>query len=173
MAGFLISYPTQAVGSRRWDTIPISQEFKDKYKELCFELLNIETQSDVYKLSVSSQAGKALKAFFGELEPKLKNEFEDMRDFAGKIHGKSLRIAGILHIVKYRDAAKDKPISSRTVREAFEIGEYFLEHAKVIYRLSGGSKLQQQAKHILRKLKEYPQREYIPSGANLSRRRYV
>ena len=164
VARFLISYPAQAVGNRRYETAPIPQKFKDKYRELCFDLLEIEANNDIYKLSVTPQAGKALKAFFEEIEPKFKDEFEDIADFAGKIHGKTLRIAGILHIVKHGNAAKDKPISSRTVRESIEIGKYFIEHAKVIYRLSGGSRIQKQAKHILKQLKGCPEREYIPSG---------
>jgi hypothetical protein len=87
-----------------------------------------------------------------------------MADFAEKLHGKTLRIAGILHISKHGNSAREKPISANTVRQAIEIGKYFLEHAKVSYRLDGGGELQKQAKYILKQLAKYPQREYIPSG---------
>ncbi|MDR1629168.1 MAG: DUF3987 domain-containing protein [Oscillospiraceae bacterium] len=163
VARFLYSMPPSKVGTRRYKTKAIPQEVKDRYKKLCFKLLKIKAR-EPQLLTVNSNANRELEDFFNELEAKLKDDFEDIVDFASKLHGRSLRVAGILHIVKYGDAAQNKPISSQTVREAKEIGLYFLEHAKIIYRLSGGTTLQKQAIYILRQLKKYPEREYIPSA---------
>ncbi len=77
-----------------------------------------------------------------------------MGDWAGKLVGASLRIAGILHCMEYANITAGCLISVTTMKKAIVIAKYFLEHSKYAYTLMGTDKEIQKAKYILQKLKK-------------------
>lgn len=60
-----------------------------------------------------------------------------MGDWIGKLYGQTMRIAGILHVIKYRLGAAEVRVEAETMENAINIGRYYLEHAKAVFVLSG------------------------------------
>ena len=150
-ARFLYCIPKSKMGSRKHDTQPIPEKYTQAYKKLCYDLLAMSNNDSPELLHLSKEAALLSADFANKLEPRLINEFENITDFAGKLHGAILRIAGILHLIsKY---SNNQSISADTLRNAIKIGKYFLKHAMIAYQLMGADKQLQDAKHILRQIK--------------------
>jgi hypothetical protein len=164
VARFLYAYPQSTVGSRKYETQPIPPEVEQRYRQLCENMLNDETQEPGI-LRLSEEAKAISKQFYNELEPRLgkDGDLEHMADWAGKLHGAVLRIAGLLHVVdgtsrNGKGSLNDIPfesilyISGETMAAAVEIGHYFLAHAQVCYGASGGTAAEIGAVYILERL---------------------
>ena len=162
-ARFLYSYPKSPVGNRKYETTPIPQETTNNYSTLCRDLLNIKRDSPKI-LTLSDEAHKLSANFANDLELKLKGELEHIADWAGKLHGAILRIAGILHVVSELRAdgtpfEVNPPISADTFQAAINIGNYFLGHAKACYGMMGADADLSDARYILHRLEAEPQNE--------------
>ena len=76
-----------------------------------------------------------------------------MTDWAGKLAGGIVRLAGLLHMATHwRDAAPapwERPIAETTVTHAIQIGRYLIAHAQAAYTLMGADPEVEQAKVIL------------------------
>lgn len=151
-ARFLYSIPVSKMGHREYETQPISVKCASDYKRLCYDLLNIPSKNTPEILRLSTGATLLSVNFAEAFEPRLISDLEDIADFAGKLHGAIIRIAGILHLIDGNRA--EKRISVEIMRSAIKIGEYFLEHARAAYQLGGSHKQPQNAKYILRQIKK-------------------
>ena len=149
-ARFLYSMPISSVGTRKFETTSISDECKTLYRELCFDLLGIKQLDTAEILTLSEEAHILSANFANELEPRLIDDLDSMADFAGKLHGAVLRIAGILHIVDQLVFAPNTPLPKETMQAAIQIGFYFLEHARAAYQLMGTDGQAQGAKYHVR-----------------------
>ena len=151
-ARFLYTFPTSKIGTRKHDTKPIPDKYAQEYKKLCYNLLDIPSNNIVKVLQLSKGATELSANFAEKLEPRLIDSLENIADFAGKLHGTVLRIAGILHLI---DGNTDSQlISPNTMRNAIKMGHYFLKYAKIAYQLMGADKQTQGAKYILRQLEK-------------------
>lgn len=83
-------------------------------------------------------------------EPQLKRggSLGEIADWGSKLPGAVLRIAGLLHIATH-ERSEDHRIDAGTLRRAIEIGRYFTEHAKIMYRLMAGRRGQSDARQVL------------------------
>jgi len=117
-------------------------------------------------ITLSQEAEIISEQFYNELEPRLgkDGDLEHMADWAGKLHGEVLRIAGLLHVV-YNASLNGKgysdipfedylAITGKTMAAAVELGQYFLAHAIACYGILGGSEAERGAVYILEKLKK-------------------
>lgn len=153
-ARFLYCIPTSKVGARKYRTEEIPSIVEEEYNNIIYKLLDIPQTEEPTILKLSIDADKELENFFNWIEPQLKNELEFMGDFAGKLFGNCLRIAGILHCMEYSNIKSGCLVSVDTIKKAITISKYFLEHSKYAYMLAGESKNIKKAKRILEKLKE-------------------
>jgi len=151
-ARFLYSLPTSRVGTRAFDTPPVPIAITDAYAGTVKRLLDIPQQAEERVIALSLEATDIFRAFHQELEPRLADDLEALADWANKLEGEILRIAGILHVVQYTDTAAYKSISADTFRNAVAIGRYFLAHAQAAYRLMGADQTTADAQFIIRKL---------------------
>jgi len=152
-ARFLYSMPVSIIGNRRYETTPISDECKTRYKELCFDLMSITNESPAI-LKLTDESSALSKQFYYSLEPRLRDDLEDCLDWAGKYHGQVMRITGILHCVNQLVFAETTLIDIETMQAAIRIGEYFLEHALVAYRMMGANSAVKEALYILGQLEK-------------------
>lgn len=161
-ARFLYSKPKSTIGTRSFETVPIPQEAKINYKKLIYELLDIPTPADgdIKTITLDDGAYSMLKSYFELIEPELKTSLEDMQDWAGKLVGAALRIAGILHCMSFGRSAGESPVNLETMINAITIANYFIEHVKACYQLMGVDEDIQHAKHVLKKLEQNPQEQY-------------
>jgi hypothetical protein len=117
-------------------------------------LLGIQVPEEEQIIKLSTEAYKLSAAFFCWLEPQLKRDLEGIADWAGKLHGAILRIAGVYHTIQHGNRAADTPVDATTMENAIATGKYFLEHAKAAYRLMGADEQTQGARYILRQLEK-------------------
>jgi len=151
-ARFLYSIPTSTVGNRKFESKPISKITAQRYFELIDALLKFKI--DKPKIIILSQKSyETLKEFAEKIEPMLIEELSEIVDFAGKIVGSVLRIAGLLYIAEYLPFTADEIILEENfMRNAIVIGEYFIEHARAAYQLMGADKNVKDAEYILQKI---------------------
>lgn len=153
-ARFLYCNPISTVGARKFNTDKFPKILEDEYKQLIYKLLKIPNEEKTKILKLSNEAKKELEIFYNWLEPQLVDELEFMADWAGKLVGTCLRIAGILHCMEYSNITTSCLVSADTIKKAIEISKYFLEHSKYAYTLMGANKETQKAKYILKKLEK-------------------
>ncbi|MDP6117922.1 MAG: YfjI family protein [Planctomycetota bacterium] len=163
IARFLYSMPKSIVGHRVYEAPEIPTELTTAYRNLLTELLEIpfgnDDHSDIspHFLRLSNEAITRDREFYDWLEPQLKEsgELGDITDWAGKLHGASLRIAGLLHMAKhvYETSPWEKLIDAETVSNAVKVGRYLIPHAQAAYAEMGADKTLDDARYVLAKIK--------------------
>ena len=152
---FLYAFPPSKGGSRSGNRPEPCPEAVDAYHGLIRALLNIQTDSPRV-ISFSPEAYHAYLEFFAEKEGLLKElDAEDpFRNWAARMHGHSIRLAGIVHVCMYRDKADTVPLSAETYRQAVTLTRYFKTHADYAFSMSGasGSQSEKDAQYIWRRL---------------------
>jgi len=154
-ARFLYCMPTSLVGRRRFHTTPIPQEVSSAYERLIKNLLDDEQSATSEMITLSEEAEALLEAFSNEVEGKLKTEYADIADWAGKLVGGVLRIAGILcraSVMRCYDflAVNDTlVVSEEVMQNAITIGRYFAEHSKAAFSRMGVDERMKQSKYVL------------------------
>lgn len=171
-ARFLYCMPRSLVGKRRFNTTPISYEAKQRYREIIEDMLD-EDKAEPELITLSPEAVKLLEDFSVSLEPKLRGEYADISDWAGKLVGNVLRLAGILTRAdkpRFESVAFDNPqplvASAAIMRNAITLGSYFIQHAKAAYDLMGADDVTENAKYILnavtkRRLEKFTRRDVM------------
>lgn len=161
LSRFLYSIPVSRVGSRTYETKAVSEPAKMQFNKLVCSLLDIPDVTENREIRFSQEAHNMSRDFFNEIEHRLVDDLEDIDAWAGKFHGQVMRIAGVLHCIKYEMGAYNAPLEGETMRAAIEIGRYFLEHAKTAFEIMGASEdgATQDAKYILKRLDSTGQTE--------------
>jgi hypothetical protein len=152
LARFLYSIPNSRVGARAFETARIPWEVDTAFNVMLQTLLDIQVPEEEQVIRLSQEAHKLSATFFYWLEPQLKRELECIGDWAGKLHGAILRIAGVYHMIQHGNRAAETPVDATTMENAISTGKYFLEHAKAAYRLMGADEQTQSARYIMRML---------------------
>lgn len=155
LARFLYSIPNSMVGSRTYRSKPIDQLIRADYENLVEELLNIPDLTGFERVIRLSPEADALSEQYNQwIERQLTDELEEIEDWAGKLHGNTMRIAGILHVVKHKSNAINVLLEEDTMKSAIEIGKYYLEHSKQAFDIMGLSDPQEvkDAKYIISRI---------------------
>lgn len=137
LARFMYSIPNSRVGSRKYRTDPIKDVTRKVYEDLCKDLLAIPDLTDFAEriITLSNEADLLSEEYNQWIEGKLLDDLETIEDWAGKLHGNTMRIAGILHVVKHRLNSVNVPLEEDTMKAAIEIGKYYLEHSKQAFEI--------------------------------------
>ncbi len=145
---FLYCKPISPMGKREYDTPALNHQIVNDFNATLVNLLNIE---GVNILTLSDDAKQVCKNFFNWLEPQLVGELDEIRDWASKLHGTTIRIAGILHCIE-NNGLGNSVITKHTIRNACKIAIYCIEHAKIAFSIMGTSESVVKAKFVLHKL---------------------
>jgi hypothetical protein len=148
LARNLYFLPTSNLGYRTLKTSPVTAAVENEYQKLIYSLLNIEPQTDdqgkviPYILRLSPEAFQEWFDFSIVVESDLRDggRFEHLRDWAGKLPGAAVRIAGLLHCVDNPSQPWTTPISLETIQRALEIASVFSSHAIATFDLMGADK---------------------------------
>lgn len=156
LARFLYCMPNTKIGKRTYRLNTINIKLKKEYENLCKELLGIPDLDGFIErtIKLSDEADKLAEDFFYWIEERLVSELEVIEDWAGKLHGNTMRIAGILHVVKHRLNSVNVPLEEETMKSAITIGKYYLEHSKAAFDIMGlmETKDVKDAKYIVSRL---------------------
>jgi hypothetical protein len=154
-ARFLFSMPSSKVGARNIESNPIPEHIKNSYSKFFRSMFDAKIPDKPYLLKLSAGAYKLSVDFAKRLEPRFKNDLEMIADWASKLHGAILRIAGILHAAEHaHQKPREYEISERTFLNSITIGEYFIEHAKAAFALMGADFNIEGCKYVLRWLEK-------------------
>lgn len=161
-ARFLYCFPTSHVGDRKYRSQPIPDDVMRGYDSLICNLLD-EDCNPTYDapeiLTLSQDADILLEEFANEIEPKLKGEYADIADWAGKLVGAVLRISAILwrtsnlRCDSFLEDEPDTEVDADTINNAITIGRYYIEHARAAYSLMGADPVIKQCKYVLNAVK--------------------
>ena len=156
LARFFYCIPNSLVGKRKYNASSVPEPIETAYKNLIFSLLSIPDTDSPKSISYSPEADISAEHLYYEIEPRLADDLEDIGEWAGKLHGNSMRIAGLLHCCQYLNKSADVPVDEKTIHDARKIGLYFLEHAKAAFSIMGMSESQEEkgAKYILKRMEK-------------------
>ncbi len=160
-ARILYCRPKSKMGTRHFDTPELPKELKVEYMKLILALLEIPSPANgvPQRIRLSPSAYHHIKEFFDWLEPQLVDNLEHMDGWGAKFIGNTLRIAGLIHCVQYKETASEIAMSPSTTKQAIRIAKYFLQHALCAYSIMGADKALRGAKRILKRLQGQDKRE--------------
>ncbi len=162
-ARFLYCIPKSLVGSRKYYSKPVN---KDTYLAYENRIINILEDSEEEIITLSKEADRLIADFAQELEGKLKTQYEDIIDWAGKLVGNILRISALLTRAKLERVQDflvvNNPlvVDKTTMENAIKIGRYFIEHAKAAFILMGIDDKEKESRKVLKALKSKDLREF-------------
>ncbi len=128
LARFFYSFPASRVGDREIVTAPMSRDVERAYRDRITKLaaIAVPTEGKIPLLPMSTEARDLHRELRARLEPRLKGDLYDMRDWANKLAGGIGRIASLLSIAENGPG----PVTKAAMEAAIEIGEvYLLAHA--------------------------------------------
>ena len=158
-ARFLYCVPASFVGSRKYRSVTVPDDITQAYERRIKNMLEDTYPEEPELITLSPEADEMIEAFAEELEPKLKEEYVDISDWAGKLVGNTHRIAGLLcraSIFRYPDYLDDPDplvIDAATMANAIRIARYFIEHARAAFSLMGADVTVKQSKYVLNAIK--------------------
>ena len=154
---FLYCMPVSKVGSRRYRTKPIPPEVYQAYEDRIMNLLQDEYPGYAKYITFSPEADKMMESFSNEVEKQLKSDLSDLTNWAGKLAGNTVRIAGLLcRAERSFDHSplenQELVVSGETMAKAIKISRYYLAHAKVAFSVLDDTQQMKDAKFVLRML---------------------
>lgn len=159
IARFVYCFPESNIGSRKYDTKPISEAVASNYKNLIFGLLNrkFNYNGEEQALYFTNEAYKTFVDYYNDyIEPLLVTDMYFCRDWGGKYHGLILRLCGIIHCVKC--AVKGvEPTSEKvdvdTLCNAESLAYFYQKHAIYAYSLGDVDIATVKAERVLNKIR--------------------
>ena len=155
-ARFLYSMPVSYVGRRNFDSAPVPPAVYQRYEQKMINLLEDEYSRNPEIITLSPEASRALSGFASEIESLLVTDLSEMSDWAGKLVGNTLRLAGLLcraGIYRSHDFL-DEPdplvVDRGTMENAIRLGRYFLNHAQSVYNVLPVNAMYREAEKILK-----------------------
>lgn len=150
LARFLYSVPVNTVGSRKVAAPPVPAAVRTRYDvEVRALARSLVDQAEATSaagsvpsvlLVLSREAAAVVEAFEAEIEPRLDPEAGDLghvADWAAKLAGAAVRIAGLLHLAEHLRDGWAAPVSGATAEAAVTVARYLAEHAVAVFELMG------------------------------------
>jgi replicative DNA helicase len=152
LARFLFALPPSNLGYRKTRTQPIpdhvSRTYDRRLDTLTRTLIDLP---DPVTLPLTPQADAAVERLQGDLEQQLRPEqpLSHITDWAGKLVGATVRIAGLLHLADRVTTGWGDPISEDCINRAATIAAYYTAHALAVFDLIAADPSAEDARHIL------------------------
>lgn len=159
-ARFLYCLPKSHVGTRIYRSPAVPLGVKEAYERRILNILKDEPAGGREVILLSAEADRMLEEFSNELEPKLKKEYEDFADWAGKIVGNTLRLSAVLcrasveRNFDFLETPAPLEVSGKNMSDAIRIGRYFIEHAKAAYDLMGADPMNRKCMKVVSILRD-------------------
>jgi hypothetical protein len=146
LARFLYALPTSRLGYRSLKTEPVPDTIADSYNAMVEALLNFEPGKTEYGeaipfvIRLSDEARQEWQVFAEHVEFNMRQQqaFEHIKDWAGKLPGAALRMAGNFHCVLH---AQGQPwaaeLTRSTITNAVTVLTVLSQHALAVFNLMG------------------------------------
>lgn len=154
---FLYVMPQSRLGRRSVETKPVPPGLTKSWNETIHGLLDLPWARDThgsvipYNIRMDKMAYRQWQEYAASVEKELGpgGQFEHMTDWAGKLPGQVIRLAGIFHVATVPDPLNN-PITTATTLNTLAVAAILAEHAKAAYGLMGSDPSQDCARAILR-----------------------
>jgi replicative DNA helicase len=136
LARFLYSAPASTLGHRDADPAPVPAAVKAAYADALLTLgRRLHDLPGGLVIRLAPDADRVRLDFAEEVEPRLgaDGDLSHVADWAGKLVGTTVRIAGLLHLASDPRNALHTPISAPTMRNAVSLSRYFIPNALVTF----------------------------------------
>ena len=152
LARFLYAMPQTMVGERQSDPEPMPDVAARVYQAALASMLVHLRETRTLLLTHDACAARA--AMQDSLESRMRpdGDLHPIRDWANKLVGATLRMAGVLHVSDYAMAPSDLPddVPVTTWLRAEALARYFLEHAVAAFGAMGCDETTELAKRVMR-----------------------
>jgi len=157
LARFLYALPLSPLGNRKLDTTPIPDAIKSRYHNTLTALLSISPVRDdkgiikPFTLTLTDDARREWKDFSMVVERDMRGgcRFENITDWASKLPGAALRIAGNFHCaLNAYHQPWSMPITQETMNNALQFAAILAEHALLVFGYMGADKSLEAAKKV-------------------------
>lgn len=160
LARFWYALPKSRVGNRKANPPFVPAHVRSEYEARVVDLMRFPSSFDPVgefaprQIRIAADALDVLYAFKAELEPRLgpEGDLHSLADWANKLTGSVVRLAGLLHIAECWSPDNDSqsPSISRDVMErAIVIGRYLLAHAIAAFDAMGADERTETSKYVL------------------------
>lgn len=165
-ARFLYCFPESTVGRRKFRSNPVPEEVLRRYEQKIVNLLDDEYPPKPEIITLSEEAAGLLTAFAEEVEAKMKTDYAEIADWAGKLIGNTLRISGLLcraGVYRAPDFLMERDtleVDGLAMANAIKLGRYFISHALTVYDVIPEDAMYKQAMKILKMIREKSMTEF-------------
>jgi hypothetical protein len=157
LARFLYGFPLSPLGDRDADPAPLPEHVERDYAAGLRELLALQPSAAEagrtvpHTVHLSPEGRERWLAFVRALEPRLgeAGDLHTVADWAAKLPGAVIRLAGLLHCARERSQPWARPIAAATMRDAVAISDYLLPHARAAFRTMGTDPAVAEAEYLL------------------------
>jgi hypothetical protein len=160
LARFLYALPASLVGRRRIAAPPVPAAVAQRYRECLMELWRLtgtvgsNGQPAPHLLELDPMAERTLRDFEAALEPRLAEggDLEFLADWASKLAGAAVRLAGILHMADCIGEGRSwqGPVGVAAMGRAVALaGDYLIPHARAAFGLMGADEEVEAARRVL------------------------
>lgn len=141
VARFLFSFPPTNVGHRKINDYCIDPKVASAYEIMMRRLFGIaesenlfneDCENEMHTLVLSEAAKAQFKTWVDErIEKRLQQDLAEIQDWGGKLAGEMLRVAGVLHCIRYaEDKPSEHPIDTDIIEAVIILAEYFIAHCR-------------------------------------------
>ncbi|MQA17562.1 MAG: DUF3987 domain-containing protein, partial [Pseudonocardiaceae bacterium] len=126
-------------------------------------VLSMFDLAEPIELGLTPEAKTELRRLEEWLEPHLDpmtGKLHAITDWASKLTGATLRLAGLLHLAAHARCGYDRPISVETFIASARLGHYYLAHALAVFDLMGTDPDLEDARHVLAWITRTGSREF-------------
>jgi hypothetical protein len=144
------------------DPEPMPEDVKIDYTQGIWLLLAIQPATDSdgqpvpHQLRLSPDAKARWLDFARSLEPQLSptGKLGGLTDWAAKLTGAVIRLAGVLHCADVISQPWHLPVGADTMSQAIKIARYLIPHAQAAFRLMGSDGTIEDAEYMMRHLQK-------------------
>jgi hypothetical protein len=152
LARILYSQPPNTVGRRRIGPSPVPEPVEAAYGQHLRDLVHTAAAwPEPLVIPLSTAADARVLQLEAELEPHLAREgsLGHIADWASKLTGATIRIAGLLHLAQDPERAGERPVDVPMVDAAARLGRYYLGHALGVFDTMGAEPAIDDARTLL------------------------
>ena len=160
LARFLWSIPESLVGRRAPDAPPVPLEVSQAYDDAVTSLLRRPTLRDETGEMKSQPMDFSAAAYDLVVGLKAKNEgklglggeYEEVADWANKLAGETIRLAGLLQLADHAlapDATAPLAIGEGPMRRALRISDFLCAHAQIAFDMMGADPVAGLSRYVL------------------------
>jgi hypothetical protein len=165
LARFLYSLPVSPLGRRAIDPPPVPAGIMHTYDmNLSALVRSLAEWTDPVVLVPDDDAKVLLQAFQSDLEPRLgpDGDLAHIADWASKLAGQLVRVAGLIHLATHLRDGWRKPVEARTMAAAIAVGHYLIPHALAVFDLMNDDPLTGHASYVLDWLAAHDRDRFVP-----------